>query len=409
MALAAARAKQIAWIFRIGLGVAVLGYGLYIAEPGAPRLMIFGLTLFALPLLFQFSPWPLARAYALWFGAFLVLQGVMTPVLLGDSAYLVLHRPNLASTVTITEGVLPGIAGPQRITTDERGFRVTPPVDYAHKSGVRIFAIGASTTEGILIDDEATWTHHLQVALAKDLGRRVEVINTGIAGLRTRHHLATLKDILPLQPDIVLFLVGANDWIFDIYSQFGGNQAADRRMLFPDTLLGRVARGQFNRISNPPEPAVWNSTVTVETFPRGTLGRAEKISWFPETASEQYRANLLRISDICRANRLTCVFLTQPNAYQNDAPQDLRDLFWLTPPNASYTLTFESLVRVAQVYNRALIDFAKQHGHPVCDLVPQIAPTTENFWNEIHYTLTGAGRVAELVTECVKPLVAAIP
>jgi hypothetical protein len=244
--------------------------------------------------------------------------------------------------------------------------------------------------------------------LAEHLGRRVEVINTGIAGLRTLHHVATLKEILPLQPDILIFLVGVNDWVFDIHSQFGSNRDVVR-MLFPDTILGRVARGWFSRFGNPPEPAAWNSTVTADTFPRGTLGRAQKIAWFPGTTSEQYRANLLRISDICRANKLTCVFLTQPNAYQNDAPKDLRDLFWLTPPNASYTLTFESLVHVAQTYNRALTDFAKRRGHPVCDLVPQIEPTTENFWNEVHYTLAGSARVAEAVTECLKPLTVAIP
>jgi lysophospholipase L1-like esterase len=81
----------------------------------------------------------------------------------------------------------------------------------------------------------------------------------------------------------------------------------------------------------------------------------------------------------------------------------------MTPPAASYTLTFESLIHIAQVYNRALVDFAKQHAHPLCDLAPRITPTTEHFWDEIHFTLAGSARVAELVTECVKPLVAASP
>jgi lysophospholipase L1-like esterase len=400
---------QLARIVGIGFGVAVLGYGLYIVEPGAPRLMAFGLTLFALPLLFQFTPWPLARAYALWFGAFLVLQSVMSPLLLGDTAYLVSHTPNMTRILTYPEGSDPGITAPQRITTDERGYRVTPRVNYERKVGIRIVAIGGSTTEEMGLDDEATWTHRVQVALAKELGQTIEVINTGVSGLRTRHHIATLRRILPLQPDLVLFLVGINDWHFDTYTRFGSFRIVDRQR-FPDTVLGRVARTQYGRLfSPPPVPRVETATAIVDPLRLRSLEREPKISWFPETASEQYLGNLERISAICRQNDLTCVFLTQPNAYAEGASQDIKDLFWMTPSNAPYTLTFESLVHLARLYNRALIDFAIQHHHPFCDVAAQVGPTTEYFTDEVHFTIAGAARVAEIVTPCLVPLMAKGP
>jgi lysophospholipase L1-like esterase len=402
--------EKIARIARIGMGAAVLGYGLYIAEPGAPRLMIFGLALFALPLLFQFLPWPLARAYALWFGVFLVLQSLMAPILLGDAAYLVLHRPNVRMTLTFAEGALPGITGTQRVTFDERGFRVQPPVSYDRKTGVRIFAIGGSTTEELFVDDAATWTHRLQVALATDLGRPVEVINAGVSGLRARHHVAMLRHILPLQPDLVLFLVGFNDWHFDTISLFGSDRSRQRQ-LFSDTPLGRLARVQFNRVFRPAtgDATAESRVVTRESFRRGSLRREQKISWFPERASDRYLANLATISRVCRANSLTCVFLTQPTAYAQNAPQELKDLFWMSPVDASYTLQLDSLVHIARVYNRALVDFVKQRGHPLCNVAEQLQPTVENFNDELHFTLAGSARMAEFVTGCVKPLVAAMP
>jgi hypothetical protein len=98
---------------------------------------------------------------------------------------------------------VPGIEGVQRVTTDEKGFRVIPPVDYAAKRGLRVFAIGGSTTEEIGLDDRATWTHLLQENLEERLGRDVEVINTGVAGIRARHHLATLREVLRYRPDLV--------------------------------------------------------------------------------------------------------------------------------------------------------------------------------------------------------------
>lgn len=412
MALDAARAKRVARAVGIGLGAAVLGYGLYIAEPGAPRLMIFGLALYAQPLLFQLLPWPLARAYALWLGVFLVLQSLMAPLLLGDAAYLVLHRPNIMKVATYAEEALPGIYGTQRTTLDERGFRVHPPADYDRKKGVRIFAIGGSTTEEIFTDDERTWTHLLQVRLATGLGRPVEVINAGVGGLRARHHIAMLRHILPLQPDAALFLVGANDWQFDTYAQFGHYRRISP-LLFPETPIGRLARAQFNRMVQPTtelpaEPPAEPQVITTP-FPRRSLHRERKISWFLEKASERYLAELREISEICRANRLTCIFLTQPNAYQNDASEEVKDFLAMTPAGVSYTLTFESLVHLAQVYNSALIDFGKQRAHPVCDLASQISATPENFFDDFHFTLAGSVRVAELLTDCVKPVVAAIP
>ena len=78
----------------------------------------------------------------------------------------------------------------------------------------------------------------------------------------------------------------------------------------------------------------------------------------------------------------------------------------MTPNGASYTLTFDSLVHVAEVYNRALITFANQRGHPVCDLASRIEPTIENFIDELHFSFKGSERVAAAVTECLRPLLA---
>jgi hypothetical protein len=398
--------KRPALILGICLGVSVFGFGLYISDFGAPRLAIFGLALFTLPLLFQVLRWPLARAYALWFGAFLVLQAVLAPILLGDAAYLIFHRPNTTTIINFVEGAVPGLVGPQRVTFGERGFRVQPPVDYERKAGVRIFAIGGSTTEELWIDDEATWTHRLQIALAADLGRPVEVINTGLAGLRARHHVAMLRHILALQPDIVLFLVGFNDWHFDAVSRFGSD-LPPKRLLFPETPVGRLARVQFNRVFRSPI-AVQGEPIVLTTNPlgRGSLHRERKISWFPEAASQRYLSDLATISRICRDSALTCVFLTQPTAYSQGAPKELTDLFWITPDGASYTLTLESLEHIANVYNRALIDFAMQRDHPFCDVAPQLPATLEYFYDDVHFTLIGSARVADVITNCVRPLVA---
>jgi lysophospholipase L1-like esterase len=397
MARAAAISQRTGFILRVGLAAAIFAFGIAIANPGLLRRAIFGLALFALPLLCQFVKWPLVRAYALWFGVFLVIQSLMTPILVGDAADFITLTPNQIITENLKEGTLPGIVGPQRITTDAHGFRVFPPVDYEHKLGLRIFAIGGSTTEEISLDDQATWTHGVQVALARDLAKPVEVINTGVSGLMARHHLATLKHILPFHPDAVLFLVGANDWNFEIRRQFG-TDVPPKRLTFTDTPLARLVQAAYFQVSRT------NRTVQVEPAHENSLLRERKITWFPKEIADEYRATLMKISDTCRQNKLTCMFLTQPSAYKVEAPQELRDRFWMTPPAASYTLTFDSLIRVADVYNRGLIDFATERGHPICDVAPKIPPTGEYFFDEFHYTSKGSAQLAQAVADCLKPL-----
>ena len=73
------------------------------------------------------------------------------------------------------------------------GFRVVPRVDYRQPADLRIFAIGGSTTEEFSINDQETWTHRVQEALANETSRHVEVINTGTSGAMSQNHIATLK------------------------------------------------------------------------------------------------------------------------------------------------------------------------------------------------------------------------
>src|SRR5438309_43344 len=130
----------------------MLAYPIVTFDRGAPVWAIASLVLFALPLALQLTRWVMVRTYALWLTAFLVLQALLTPQLHGDFVTL---PPQMHSTVDVRAD-LPGVPpGVRHITTDERGFRVNPRVDYRAKGGLRIFAIGGSTTEDVFLDDKS--------------------------------------------------------------------------------------------------------------------------------------------------------------------------------------------------------------------------------------------------------------
>ena len=62
------------------------------------------------------------------------------------------------------------------------------------------------------LDDSKIWTNLLSEKIKKTTNKNVEIINTGIGGLRAEHHYILLKRLEKYQPDLFIFLTGINDW-----------------------------------------------------------------------------------------------------------------------------------------------------------------------------------------------------
>src|SRR5256885_589268 len=381
----------------------MLAYGITTFNRDSPTWAIGSLVVFAVPLALQCTRWVVFRTYALWLAGFLILQALLTPWLRGD--FITLPR-QMNTTIDVRAADLPGMPpGLRHITTDEKGFRVSPRIDYRTKRGLRIYAIGGSTTEEILLDDESTWTHRLQDGIAKQ-GKPVETINTGVSGLRAANHLATLKVVAQLDPDLIIFLIGANDWVKHIKDRFEWHfwkPVSLRHSALGMVLDGAVISPMQRRIAG----RAWSDQAHVIDGPEG-LTRTEQLSlhrpvtytFHPTEVAADYVATLREISSLCKEKHLSCLFMTQPHAYSEATPADLRSRFWMTPPWATYTLDFESMIQIASLYNEFLKSFAARGGHPLCDLAQGMEPSPEFFYDELHFTDEGARRVADLVMPC---------
>jgi len=399
-------------ILRLGIGALIFVYGLLIWDSDSRAWALLTLALFVTPLAAQLLRSPMLRAWALWFGILLTAQSLLSPVLRRDYVTL---PPNLNSTLDVRTPHKPGMPpGLRHITTDERGFRARPRVDYMHKRGTRIFTIGGSTTVDIVMDDHATWSHLLQEGL-KSRGHAVEVINTRVSGLRARNHIATLRVVARLQPDLVIILVGANDWNKHIRDQFEG----DRERYWPATLrestLGKLIarylltplRKRISGVNSADQhlvadhPDVFNADK-----PRRSLQRPVMHTLLIHDVSAGYRADMVTLSSLCKEIAVRCVFVTQPHAYDQEATPSLRALYWMTPPYAGYTLDLGSMIQIATHYNAFLLDMARRDGHVSCDIAPSIPAREEYFFDDMHFTDAGAQRVAQQLLPCVGALLA---
>ena len=131
-------------------------------------------------------------------------------------------QPNFIRKVAVVGDTMPNFYGINTISTDEKGFRSITAIDYNDNTSFRIFAIGGSTTEEIYVDDAETWTSLLARKINLGKQKSIEVINTGVSGLRVKHHLATMLETEKYHPDAYIFLVGVNDWNKHIKDLNGG-------------------------------------------------------------------------------------------------------------------------------------------------------------------------------------------
>lgn len=391
------------------LASALLIFGLMaVGNWTSAKWVLLTLFLYSIPLLLQWSSKATVRAYALWFGIFLVLQTLVTPLVI-DRDYKTLP-PKMVRRIDVIGDAIPGVSGIQRITTDENGFRVTEKIDYGAKptGTFRIFALGGSTTEQLILDDQRTWTHLLQEQIkGLDRYRHVEVINNGVSGTRAIHHLASLKRVMDWDADLVIFLMGLNDWNRHIWDELGAPQqykpgVSSNPVQFSESLAGILLKNLTRdpqKYHNERVQPVYGAYYSRQN---NSLQRSDIKTFRPETIAASYRSVVREIAEACRQNKLSCLFVSQPTAYHEHSSAALKKYLWMTPPNTEYTLDFQSLIHVANLYNDFLMDFAEENDVARCDLAGPFEATLEHLHDDCHFNVLGAQHTAEILADCVR-------
>ena len=416
--------KYIYWFFALLL----VWFSYYSFDWAHTKWSYLGMVIYLAPLLSLVLKIRQGRYYIFVFSLFIAAQ-TAAPSLLRSDYFIV--QPNFQKITVFEDEAVHGLSGRHHISVDERGFRITKPIDYEKKpEGFRIFAIGGSTTQMIYIDDRKTWTHLLQEKLSKDYHGNVEVINTGLAGTRAEQGLGTLKKIVKFHPDLAVFLVGTNDWRRHILNQVIGNSSGAspsypwENFSFYNSLIGRVyssvvlkrKRDAENRDKNQIETEIFLKNSESAHLKRARCDKGTDVNLpldFPRHVSVAFEEALKGIKAMCEKNGLTCMLLTQPHGYKPGARGKFREELscmnrWKAPEVPDGTeYVFRDVDRmgsIAEFYNNYTMHFARANHLLYCDVAAKVEPTNEMFFDEVHYTEQGSEKVADEVFKCVKRL-----
>ena len=317
------------------------------------------------------------------------------------------------------DGFFKGIfSGKHIISSDKKGYRTNKKIDYLNKdkNTLRIFAIGASTTEEGSKDNNKIWSSLLENKLAKISNKNIEVINVGMAGLRAEHHYITLKRVKKFNPDVAIFLMGINDWNNHIIQKekkylipfFEIKYSFKKSMLFKmfknihKQINRKLAPKTINKQkdSNAIVPEIDNEAYLLPQV--DSLNIRQKIKSFkPDDVSEDYKYWSNLIIKECKKKEPICIFLDQPSAYKINISDRLKKRLWMTPPNQDYTLTFEDLIFVSSLYNNWLKTAVTKNKLNFCLLSDQIQANTNYLNDDCHFSENGSQKVSDVIANYI--------
>ena len=365
-------------------------------------------------------------AFGLFFRKYFVLSITLLLLIIGNflltpftSQYSIKVPKNIYRQFEITGDLLPGFSGTSVLTTDSQGYRTLDKVNYRDRGNTyRIVTIGGSTTQQLYLSDEKTWTHLLSQKLNRVSAQKVEVINAGFSGPRAENHYYTLKSVEWLKPNLVIFLMGINDWNHDIRLKLAEKGTLSN---FFNSLLSKVRIAYQFRFEHSPVGLVKRRLFNFQQFQdlnRSDVMQINGVDFANEyynslerkpvrylemtTISDDYEYWLNKIFKECKNKKNLCMFVNQPVAYAKEISPNLKNKLWMTPPAEPYTLSLNNLIQISSLYNRSLLNKAKGSGFPVCNLAGAIPPTINYLYDDCHFNEGGARALANHLSDCIE-------
>ncbi len=266
----------------------------------------------------------------------------------------------------------------------------------------RIVCVGGSTTFGAgILGDENTYPARLEALLSAarpDLA--IEVLNAGVPGYTTAENIIYLSlRLLDLQPDLVVFYEGYNDFKPNRYPGFQSDYShwRDRSVAPARTWLELHSR-LYTKMRSLGDRYVRDASAGMRD-PR-TGGRMRRYDTVADVGLATFRRNLKTMIAAARSAGSQAAVATYAHPCTDENLRDHPDLLRYLPeylPN----LTFEGARDAFGKYNEATREVARDERIPLIDAAVAIPPDPGLFVDHVHFNAAGADRFARLVAAVV--------
>ena len=287
--------------------------------------------------------------------------------------------------------LVPGSSGRMFDTTiriNSAGFR-GPEIASEKGNRFRVVALGESQTFGpTLRDGEKPWPEQLQGLFAgASCSRPVEVVNAGTEAYTLEDNLERMRrDILPLNPDLILSTHGMNGLLaLGLRQQAEPNEPGVRPRA--SALLGRAILA-FER--------ALHELRTRHEAPPAPPPLLSDEALLKTRYAEAYR----KLIALTRENRIPLALATSSMAISEGSPREVKDFY------GAVFKPIDDIIAANAAHNRLVRLLAAQSGVPLIDA----AVGLDGAWDDdlyldiVHFTDRGNRREAELIFRDLLPI-----
>lgn len=298
-----------------------------------------------------------------------------------------------------------------RFNTNNLGFRgpeleIPKPIDE-----YRIFMVGGSTTECLLLDDttEIAWrlSEHLNRFVPNDLN--IKVYNAGKSGDRSYDHIAMISQrIMHLQPDMIILFAGLNDLMAAIHnadylhrpqtSEIYLSRGKLIKYSLTEFQLPRRLYNLYKSLAGQPTEEELFTQISFTSHYREMVEACRKhpiSNELPRVDLLPFQRNLQTIIGIVKAHNCRLILMTQASTW-NSPDSAVTDWHWMTYRNG-VRYREANLVAALKKYNDVTRKLALENSILCFDLIDAIPKTVDFFYDDCHFNRGGARRAAELL------------
>ena len=271
-----------------------------------------------------------------------------------------------------------------------------------------VVTAGGSTTQCFYLDDHKTWPYLLQQKL-KHKHSDVWVGNGGLDGQSTRAHVIFMEEaITKIRPDVVIFLVGAND--------LGLSLSEDARLYGSDfdktSLKYKIfASSRIVQILYKWKLIIFDKVTVVKKGGHGNYGpkaltnneiRLPKDLKVMLPSLGEFRENIKKVIRIAKAMNIRVVFLTQPLLYDDSEYWEGIEggFYWIK--KTKNILSAAIYWKLLDIFNKELIEVCRVENVECLDLASIVPHSDLYFYDAFHFNEEGAELAADKVADYLK-------
>ncbi len=310
--------------------------------------------------------------------------------------------------------ILAGVTDTVTIQTNSLGLR---NFESDISASTRYVVLGGSTSFCHALSQDELWTKLLQDSLrARRSEADISILNAGISGLNSGHHVFQLEDYLPrLGPlDGVIILMGINDFnrAFKLQDKFYPSLEDERLIRKAFVKFPReYGKRWYQKLELWLHLRDFDQTI-IEPYSEKTQEQKTRIyrkflhqdSTMAKTDHlvlsnamlGDYKNNIEKIISHCKAAKLPLVFITQPTSYAEHDDRDPRIVNGARK-NVDSLFTDPALYKGMAIYNDILRSAAKEEGVSFIDAAELLAKDTSVFYDYCHFNPSGSRKLASLI------------